>query len=66
MYDHAWIGLIIVAMKMSSHCSVIVMFCVKDMTLECVSDSVFVWPTYLGFVPALAESCFWLWDFSPH
>ena len=41
MYDHAWIGLILVAMKMSSHCCVIVMFNVKDMTLESINDSVF-------------------------
>ena len=41
MYDHAWIGLIIVALKMSSYCSVIVMFDVKDMTLESINDSIF-------------------------
>ena len=41
MYDHARIGLIIVAMEMSGHCSVIVMFDVKNMTLESISDSVF-------------------------
>ena len=40
MYDHAWIAVIIVAMKMSCHCGIIVMFDVKDMTLESVNDSV--------------------------
>ena len=40
MYDQAWIALIIVAMKMSCHCSIIVMFDIKDMTLESVNDSI--------------------------
>ena len=38
--DHAWIAVIIMAMKMSCHCCVTVMFGVKDMTLESVNDSV--------------------------
>ena len=38
--DHAWIAVIIVAMKMSCHCCSIVMFNVKNMTLESVNDSV--------------------------
>ena len=41
MYDHAGIALIIVTEKVSSHCSVIVMFDVIDMTLESVNDSIF-------------------------
>ena len=40
MYDHAGIALIIVAKKVSSHCCVIVMFDVIDMTLESVNDSI--------------------------
>ena len=40
MYDHAWIAVIIVAVKMSCHCGIIVMFDVKDMTLESVNDSI--------------------------
>ena len=40
MYDHAGIAVIIVAMKMSGHCCVIVMFDVKDMTLESINDSI--------------------------
>ena len=30
------------AMKMSSYCSVIIMFDVKDMTLESINDSIFL------------------------
>ena len=51
MYDHAWIGLIMVAMEMSGHCSFIVMFNVKDMTLESVSDSVFCLTYILNVAP---------------
>ena len=40
MYDHAWITLIIVAQKMSDHCSVVIVFDVIDMTLESISYSV--------------------------
>ena len=40
MYDHARIALIIVAKEMPSHCCVIVMFDVIDMTLESVNDSI--------------------------
>ena len=40
MYDHAWIALIIVAQKMSGHCSVVIVFDVIDMTLESISYSV--------------------------
>ena len=38
--------MIIVAVKMSSHCDVSIVFDVKDMTLESINDSVFVCPTY--------------------
>ena len=51
MYDHAWIGLIIVAMEMSSHCSIIVMFDVKNMTLESVNDSIFCLAYTLNVAP---------------
>ena len=40
MYDHARIALIIVAKKMPSHCCVIVMFNVINMTLESINDSI--------------------------
>ena len=40
MYDHARIALIIVAKKMSSHCCVVVVFDVINMTLESVNDSI--------------------------
>ena len=40
MSDHARIALIFVAKKMSSHCCVIVMFDVINMTLESVYDSI--------------------------
>ena len=40
MYDHARIALIIVARKMSSHCCVIIMFDVINITLESVNDSI--------------------------
>ena len=40
MYAHAGIALIIVAEKVPSHCCVIVMFDVINMTLESVNDSI--------------------------
>ena len=51
MHDHAWIGLIIVAMEMSSHCSIIVMFDVKNMTSESVNDSIFCLAYILNVAP---------------
>ena len=51
MYDHAWIGLIIVAMKISGHYGVIVMFNVKDMTLESINDFVFCLTYILNVAP---------------
>ena len=41
MYDHARIALIIVTEKVSSHCSVIIVFDVIDMTLKSINDSIF-------------------------
>ena len=46
MYDHTGIGLISVAMKMSGHCGIIIVFDVKNMTLEFIHDSILVCPTY--------------------
>ena len=40
VYSHLCIQLIIVALKMSCHCSVICVFNVKHMTLVSVKDSV--------------------------
>ena len=54
MYDQAWIGLIIVAMKMSSYYSIIVMFDVKDMTFESINDSIFC----LTYIPNVAPFAF--------
>ena len=51
MYDHVWIGLIIVAMEMSIHHSIIVMFDVKNMTLESVNDSIFCLAYILNVAP---------------
>ena len=41
MYGHTGIGMIIVAVKMSSHCGIAIVFNVKDVTLESIDDSVF-------------------------
>ena len=41
MYDHTGISLISVAMKMSGHCGIIIVFDVKNMTLESIYDSIF-------------------------
>ena len=41
MYNHTGIGMIIEAMKMSSHSSFVIMFDVKCVTLESINDSVF-------------------------
>ena len=40
MYGDTGIGMIIVAVKMSSHCGVATAFDVKDMTLESINYSV--------------------------
>ena len=40
-----------VAMEMSSHCSIIVMFDVKNMTLESVNDSIFCLAYILDVAP---------------
>ena len=40
MYCHVWINMILVASKLSSHCSIVIVFNVKYMTLESVYDSV--------------------------
>ena len=45
--------MIIVAMKMSSHCSFVIMFNVKYVTLESVNDSVFGL-TYILYVAPVA------------
>ena len=58
MYDHAWIGLIIMAIKMSSHCSVIVMFDVKDMTLESINDSIFCLTYILNVSPSAFQTIY--------
>ena len=54
MYDHTWIAVIIVAMKMSCQCCIIVMFDVKNMTLESVNDSVLC----LAYIFDVAPSTF--------
>ena len=41
MYNHTGIGMIIVAMEMSSHHGFVIVFDVKYVTLESVNDSVF-------------------------
>ena len=58
MYDHAWIGLIIVAMKVSGHCGVIIMFNVKDMTLESFNDSVFCLTYILNVAPLAFQAIY--------
>ena len=56
MYDDAGIGLIIVTVEMPSHCSVIIVFDIKDMTLESINDSIFVLPTYILDILNMAPS----------
>ena len=41
MHGHTGIDMIIVAVKMSSHCGVAIVFDVKDMTSESINDSGF-------------------------
>ena len=41
MYDHTGIGLIFVAMKMCGHCGIIIVFDVKNITVESIHDSIF-------------------------
>ena len=41
MDGHLWIHLVNVAVKVSCHCSVIIVCNVKNMTLGSVSDSIF-------------------------
>ena len=53
MYDHTRIGLIIVTMKMSSHCGFVIVFHVKYVTLESINDSVFSL-TYILYVAPVA------------
>ena len=53
MYDHTRIGLIIVTMKMSSHCGFVIVFDVKYVTLESINDSVFSL-TYILYVAPVA------------
>ena len=53
MYDHTGISLISVAMKMSGHCGIIIVFGVKNMTLESIHDSIFGL-SYIFSVPPVA------------
>ena len=41
MYGHTGISMIIVAVKMSSHCGIAIVFDLKNVTLESINDSVF-------------------------
>ena len=56
MYGDAWIGLIMVAMEISGHCSIIVMFNVKKMTMESVNDSVFCLTYILNVAPFIFQA----------
>ena len=58
MYDHAWTGLIIVPMKVSGHCGAIVMFNVKDMTLESINDSVFCLTYIINVAPIAFQAIY--------
>ena len=49
MYDHTRICLITVTMKMSSHCSIVIVFDVKHVTLESINNPVFCL-TYILYV----------------
>ena len=49
MYDHTRICLITVALKMSRHCGIVIVFDVKYMTLESINDPVFCL-TYILYV----------------
>ena len=41
MYSHSWIHLVHVTVDVSCHCCVIIVFDVKNVTIESVSDSIF-------------------------
>ena len=53
VYDHTRICLITVALKMSGHCSIFMVFNVKYMTLESINDPVFCL-TYILYVAPFA------------
>ena len=58
MYDHTWIGLIIVTMEMPSHCGFIIVFDVKDMTLESINDSIFCLTYIVNMAPSALQTIY--------
>ena len=58
MYDHARIALIIVTEKVSSHCSVIIVFDVIDMTLKSINDSIFCLAYIFDVAPITFQSIY--------
>ena len=58
MYNHTGIGMIIVTMKMSSHCGFVIMFDVKYVTLKSVNDSVFCLTYILYVAPVTLQTVY--------
>ena len=58
MYNHTGIGMIIVPMKMSSHCGFVIMFDVKYVTLGSVNDSVFGFTYIIYVVPVALQTIY--------
>ena len=51
MYSHTGIQLVAVAMEVSCHCGVIIVFHVKNVTLESMNDSIFSLSFILDVAP---------------
>ena len=58
MYDHTRISLIFVAMKMSGHCCIVIVFDVNDVTLESIHDSVFGLPYIFYMAPVAFQTVY--------
>ena len=51
MDGHLWIQLVTVAVKVSCHCSIVIVFNVKNMTLESINDFYFSLSYIFNVVP---------------
>ena len=58
MYDHAGIGMIIVAMEVSSNCGFVIVFNVKYVTLESSNDSVFCLTYIFDVAPVALQTIY--------
>ena len=58
MYDHTRISLIFVVMKMSGHCCIVIVFDVKDVTLESIHNSIFGLSYIFYMVPVAFQTIY--------